>query len=337
LTLLRQLAGSLGLSPTTVSRALAGYPDVSASTRARVEAAAAAAGYRPNPTAQRLRKKTTDTVAFLMTRAEDQPYEPLFVDLLTAVADRLAREGLDLVLVTPPEGDEVAACRRIAEERRADGVVVVRTRRVDPRVRFLSERGVPFVSFGRTEERAPHAFVDTDGELAFYEATLALARMGHRRIAHISADQGYTFAHLRASGWRTAMAELGLSAALAADGAPTARTGHRLAAGLLAAPGDAPTALLCTSDRMALGAMRAVREAGLMPGRDVAVVGHDDLPTSAYADPPLASMSFDLGGVGRRLAEALVARMGGAPAEDLCEVWPVRHVWRASAGPPARG
>lgn len=330
---LRILAAHLGLSVTTVSRALAGYSDVAEATRDRVRDAADRIGYRPNAMARRLRMGRTDAVAFVIPRRPDGPYEPLFVDLMAAVGERLAHEGLDLVVVTERGDDPLAAYRHVVDDRRADAVVVVRTLQRDPRVAYLNDVGFPFITFGRTEEPVPHAFVDGDGTEGFRVATEHLHALGHRHIAHVGAAERYAFADYRLEGWRNAVDALGLRHDLVMTGEATPEAGYEIARRFLGLR-ERPTALLCATDRMAFGAIRAVKEAGFVPGRDVSVVGHDNLPSASYADPPLSTMEVAIAAAGARLAELVLDRIGGTAPERLQELWPLSHVWRASAGPP---
>ena len=129
---LRTLAKSLNLSITTVSRALDGYPDVSEKTRQRVKEAADASGYTPNAAARRLRKGTTEVVMMVLPAEPGHFNEPLYIGLLATLGERLAKAGYDLALIAAPPGPgELKAYRRIVEGRRADALVVVRTRRDD--------------------------------------------------------------------------------------------------------------------------------------------------------------------------------------------------------------
>ena len=96
---LRKLASDLGLSVTTVSRALDGYEDVAAATRERVIKAAAASGYRPNSAARRLRKGSSETVALIMPTEPGRFYEPVFGDLLAVIGERFAARRYDLMLL----------------------------------------------------------------------------------------------------------------------------------------------------------------------------------------------------------------------------------------------
>lgn len=329
---LRELADQLGLSITTVSRALDGYGDVAETTKQRVRRAAEAAGYRPNPVARRLRKGASETVALIMPTEPGRFFEAAFVDLLAVLGERLAARHYDLTLMAARPGpDEQAAYARLARERRVDAFILVRTRRSDPRVAFLQEHRVPFVCHGRTETGAPCAYVDGDGEAGFHALTTRLVGLGHRRIAHLGAPDEFSFAGFRAAGWRRAMAQAGLPDDLARAVPPTEEGGATSAAALLAGA-DRPTAILCATDRIAIGAMRAVEAAGLRVGRDVAVAGHDNIHAAAHTSPPLTTMELDARAAGEKLADMALALVGGASPEGLQHVLAPRQIARASTG-----
>ncbi len=332
---LRSLASDLGLSITTVSRALDGYEDVAVATRERVNQAAAAAGYRPNPAARRLRKGASETVALVMPTEPGRFYEPVFVDLLAVIGARLAERRYDLMLLAArPGAEELAAYRRIIKDRRADACVIVRTRRHDERVALLQQAEVPFVCHGRTETDRPYAHVDGDGETGFRDLTRRLIGLGHRRIAHLAAPDQFTFAAFRARGWRSAMAEAGLSDDLVLQCASSEEAGERAAAALLSGA-DRPTALICATDRIAIGAIQAVQAAGLVVGRDVAVTGHDNIHASRFTHPALTTMELDVRTVGECLADKLLHLIERGMPERPGDVFPLRHFPRASSAEAA--
>jgi LacI family transcriptional regulator len=330
---LKLLAKSLGLSITTVSRALDGYSDVAPATRKRVQAAAQAMNYRPNPAARSLRRRKAEAVAVTLPTEPGKFGPPIFLNMLAACGQRLAEEGLDLMLLpTAGRAGEMDTYRRLLDGRRADAVIVVRTRLEDERVAFLKERGIPFVTHGRTARSDEHAFIDGDGAAGFRDAARQLASFGHRRIAHIAAPQDLTFAHLRRKGWLKGLEEAGDGEPIEYTAQPTEAGGYEAAQWLLqqSAP---PTALLCATDSMAIGALSALKERGFTAGREIAVIGHDNLPSAAFTDPPLSSMEIAAPDVGRQLAEMLIARLGGREAGELQTILPVRQVPRATHGP----
>ncbi|MBM1174822.1 LacI family DNA-binding transcriptional regulator [Microvirga arabica] len=330
---LKHLAQSLGLSITTVSRALDGYSDVAPATRERVRAAAQAIHYQPNSAARSLRRRKAEAVAVTLPTEPGRFGPPTFLNMLAACGHRLAEEGLDLMLLpTAGRVEEMETYRRLLDGRRADAVIVVRTRLDDERVAFLKERGIPFVTHGRTARSDEHAFIDGDGEAGFREAARHLASLGHRRIAHIAAPQDLTFAHLRRRGWLAALEEVGLSDRPECTAQPTEAGGYEAARWLMQQR-TPPTALLCATDSMAIGALSALKEKGLMAGRDIAVIGHDNLPAAAFTDPPLSTMEIAAPDVGRQLAEMLIARLGGRDSRELQTILPVRQVPRITHGP----
>ncbi|MBB3660154.1 LacI family transcriptional regulator [Rhizobium sp. BK650] len=332
---LRQLAQSLGLSITTVSRALDGYSDVSVATRERVREAAERAGYRPNASARRLRKQRAELVAVTLPSDPGQVGPPHFLDMLSGCAEYLASFGLNLVIAPVPRSEsELDICRRFVDGRRVDAMLLVRTKRRDERVEFLQSRGIPFVTNGRTESPTPHPFIDGDGFSGFHAATTRFQGSGHRRIGHIAGPQQYYFAHVRRMGWKVAMDEVGLSSDLCAEGAPTEQGGYLAALELLRQP-SRPTALVCATDEMAIGALRALRE--IDGGSEISIVGHDDLPIGAFTSPALSTMRMTGQNLGANFASLLLRAIDGEPAEELQELHAIEFVDRESHRRPFRG
>nr|WP_256515574.1 substrate-binding domain-containing protein [Alsobacter ponti] len=328
------LAATLNLSITTVSRALDGYGDVAPATRDRVMAAAEAMQYRPNAAARRLRRGSTEVVSLVLPTGPGRFDEPLYLELMSVMGERFAERGYDLTLLAAPPGpDEMKTYRRLVEGRRADGLIVVRTRRQDPRIAYLLGTKMPFVVMGRSDTPGLYPFVDGDGEAAFAAATRDLAALGHRHIAHLAAPAALTYATLRRAGYERAMDELGLPRQVVECDAD--EQAARAACSELLAGAAPPTAILCATDRMALGVLRAARERGLSVPADLSVVGHDNLPAGAYSDPPLSTMELPLAETGDLLARMLLARIGGAPPDDTMQaIIPIRAVPRGSVAPP---
>lgn len=334
---LRAIAQRLDLSVTTVSRALGGYPEVGAATRDRVLAEAERIDYRPNQLARRLRHGRSEAIGLVLPAEAGQFDDPFFLRLLAAVGPPLQRAGLDLLVMTArPGAEELRAYRHLIEGRRVDGMLLARTRRDDPRIRYLLDRGAAFVAHGRCEDPRPHAFLDIDGEAACRAATQRLIEFGHRRIGLINAAPHYMFAHHRELGWRAALTKADLPPGPLRHAEPSEEAGFTVMRALLAEH-DAPTAVLCATDRLAVGALQAVSQAGLRAGRDISLIGYDDLPMASCTDPPLTTIEQSVARAGARMVELLLALLGGADPATLTEVWPARLIPRASDGPaPAR-
>jgi LacI family transcriptional regulator len=330
---LRAIAKRLDLSVTTVSRALGGFPEVAAATLARVRAEAARIDYRPNQLARRLRHGRSEAVGLVLPAEVGQFDDPFFLRLLAAIGPALQRAGLDLLVMTArPGAEELRAYRHLIEGRRVDGMLVARTRRDDVRIRYLLDRGAAFVAHGRCEDKRPFAFVDIDGAAACRMATERLIGLGHRRIGLINAAAHYMFAHHREQGWRAALAAADLPRGPIRHAEPSEEAGFTLMRGLLAERAP-PTAVVCATDRLAVGALHAVSHAGLRVGHDISLIGYDDLPMAGCTDPPLTTIEQPIARAGARMVEMLVALLGGADPAMLQEVWPARLVPRASDGP----
>ena len=330
---LRRIARTLNVSVTTVSRALGGFDDVADATRRLVIDEAGRIGYRPNAAARRLRVGTSDAIGVVLPTGPGQLEDPFFLRLLGAIGPRLSAAGLDLIVgAARPGGEEQAFYRQLVENRRVDGIILARTRRSDPRVSYLLTTGLPFVIHGRTNEARPHAFVDVDGRAAFRLATERLIGLGHQHIAMLNASLDYSFAHHRAAGFRSAMDEAGLQTTPSPEAEPTEENGFRLTQALLAS-GTLPTALLCATDRLAVGALHAATQAGLRIGTDLAIIGYDNSSVATYTDPPLTSFDPDVEGCALRMVEMMLALLGGASVSGMTELRQATMIVRGSDGP----
>ncbi len=332
---LKSLSQRLGLSMTTVSRALNGYEEVSEATRTRVMEAARENGYRPNPVARRLALGRAEAIGVVIPNPPGDFADPFFIELLAGMGSVFEAASLDLIVTAAPEGPaELPVYRRLVEGRRVDGLIVGRTRRHDERIEYLLDRDFPFVVHGRTTTSRPYAYLDMDNAQAFVTATERLIGLGHRRIALINAPAHLAFAAGRHDGYERALG----AAAIAVDPSLVVvcdlseQDGHRIALSLLDLPRP-PTGILCANDTTALGAMRAVKSRGLVVGRDVSIIGYDDLPFAGHTDPPLTTMHQPIRPAGARIAEMLRARMSGTPPEELQEVWRPKLLLRGTDGP----
>jgi LacI family transcriptional regulator len=333
---LQQLSSALGLSKTTVSRALAGYADVSPATRERVREAAERCGYRPSATARRLALGRVEAVGMILPTGPGHFDDPFFIELITSLAERLAAADLDLLVTTAaPGAAEMRALKRFVEHKRVDAMILARTQVRDERITYLLDRRFPFVSHGRSADPRGHASLDTDGAAAMATAVDHLVALGHARIGFIGAPDDRFFAVDRFRGFMAGLDAHGLSPVDSAvrHGAIDEASAAPLARSILAAE-PRPTALLCATDRIAVGAMRAARDLGFAVPADLSVIGFDDLPAGRHSDPALTTMGQSVGKAGHHLADMLLALLAGTPAEELREIWPVELIVRGSDGPP---
>ncbi|ODP34636.1 LacI family transcriptional regulator [Pandoraea sp. ISTKB] len=329
-----ELARQLDLAVSTVSKALNGRSDVSEATRERVLHAAKEFGFSADPAGRRLRSGHSETIGFVLSPPQSHFAHPFFLDLLMGIDEGLEKTPFQLVIVTARSVEsEVDSFRRLVEKQRVDAVMFGRTRRDDPRIRFLQERGIPFVTLGRSETGDPFPFVDIDRTVAGRNGTARFIGLGHRRIA-LLCTPGYLMLsqHLRE----------GYCAALDAAGLPfdpemiveseLSEAGGLAGARKLLAMKQPPTAIMCGHDLIASGAIQAITETGKRPGADVAIIGCDNHPLGPYLNPPLTTFSAPTLQAGQRMVDLLLAQMNGKSVESLQEVWSPELILRSSHG-----
>ena len=333
---LKELAASLGLSQTTVSRALNGYPEVNETTRQRVSEAAARQGYRPNASARRLATGRAGAVGIVYTTTEG--YGPHTSEFLGGLGGRLAEDEIDVLVSTADTlADELNAYRRAAQSKKVDCIILHATRPDDVRVELLCELGLPFVLHGRTDTPGKIAWLDIDNHAVSETSALYLLDQGHRQMALINGPRRFTFAAHREAGFLAALAARGvdLDPNLMVEGMFSDESGFRLMQGLLQQP-NRPTAVVAGSMMTALGAVRAIRAAGLEVGKDVSMIAHDDVFPYLNAEtmaPPMSTTRSSIRKAGWRIAELALELLGGRPPETIQELWPVDLILRQSTGP----
>lgn len=322
---LKSLAQGLGLSVSTVSKALKGATDVGAQTIATVRQAAAAAGYVPDLRGVKLRTGRTFLLYYQKAVAPMQEVPDAIVAAqIETIASCLAGTPYQLQIIpwnTATE-DPLPGIRRIVEGRLADGILLDTTQPQDARVRYLLEHSFPFVTFGRTELVSEHPYVDADNEQAAFLATQYLIQRGHQRIALISPPLTYTYALQRRRGYWNALQQAGLpiDPALLCEGGQDARVARNLAQ-QLAKLVDAPTGFVCANEVASFGVMAGLRDAGRTPGQDVEMVSRDGASISNYVFPPLPTLFLDIRTVASTLCDFLLRRIQGEAAHSLQHVF----------------
>ncbi len=341
---LRSLAQSLGLSPTTVSRALNGYTDVAPRTRNRVIEAARENGYAPDPRARSLATGRAMAIGHIIPSAsQHEIVNPVFADFVAGAGEAYAVAGYEMVLSVMPEGEEEEGYRRLAQSGRVDGLILQAPRPADPRITLLSELGIPFVVHGRaTHAREDYNWIDMDNRRAFAHATRHLVALGHRRIALLNGPDGMDFTTRRAAGYGDALWEADIPAdpELIRHERMTECYGYTATRDLLAGP-KAPTAFLTAGLLVAMGARRAAEEAGLRLGRDLSIVTHDDalsyLANGTQEAPVFTATCAPVQDMGREAAKMLLSAIAepGRPAQH--RLLPAQFIIGPSSGPAPLG
>ncbi len=276
---LKELAARLGLSPTTVSRALGGYSDVSPRTRERVEQATRELGYQPNRAARQIARGKADAIGIVYPLGGDYLGHPDFLEMLGGLAQRVEQDGIDLLLAAAPQHDELATYERMVHGRRVDALIVAHTEVDDARVDYLIRAGMPFLAYGRTSRPGDHAWFDFDNESGGRMTVQQLARLGHRRIGYVHSPLNLNFARQRHDGFVAGLREarLKLAPELVVPGGLERRAGYAAAQQLLGLA-QPPTAIVVDSSLGGIGVIRALLDAGVAVGTGISVLVYEGVP-----------------------------------------------------------
>ena len=339
---LKELSQNLGLSQTTVSRALNGYPEVSAATRRRVEEAAKANNYTPSTRAKGLATGQALAIGHVIpVSSRHEMVNPIFGDFIAGAGETYAKHGYEMILSIASDADESKTYEGLMSRRAVDGVIVHGPRMNDPRIPLLKDLGLPFAVHGRASGCAtPYAWLDVNNRRAFQRATDFLFDLGHRRIALINGIEEMDFAHRRRDGYLSALRshDVPVDQSLMRSGEMTEDFGHQSTRDMLDAP-KAPTAILCSSLISALGVRRAIEERGLVMGKDVSVVTHDDALSYLQngADVPIFTATrSSVRDAGRKLAKMLLDAIANPMAPLQQELLEAELMVGSSTGPAPR-
>jgi len=336
---LEGVARHVGVSAQSVSNALNNPARVAPATRDRILAAVAELGYRPNRSARALRNQRSRLIGVKVEASRDDRAALLLDQFLHALAESAGAAGCHLILCQADDQDaEIAAYRELLDTTAVDAFVLASTQSGDRRIEALRGWGVPFATFGRSwDGEEDLAWADVDGRAGIRAATEHVAAQGHRRIAHLGWPLSSETGRDRRLGWEEACARLDLPADRHAE-APDDFDAGRAAAHRLLDVADPPSALICCSDTLALGALRALAERGLRAGADIAVTGFDNSPAAALTTPGLTSLRQPLEQVAHDLVVAVEEMLAGTPSRRQTLLTPELVVRESSLrGPVAPG
>jgi DNA-binding LacI/PurR family transcriptional regulator len=273
------------VSLQTVSNVINSPHLVREETRERVRAAIADLGYRANQAARQMRTGRSRLIAVRIEPEHDGINGSILDRFLHGLTEAAAPVGYRIMLYTAVDDDaEIATYDELLAAYDLDAFVLTSTHHGDARTSWLASHDVPFVTFGRPWG-APewHSWVDVDGAAGTAEATARLLAAGHRRIGFVGWPEGSGVGDDRCRGWMTAMREAGLDpAGLDRRVVDRVSEAERVSRDLL--DNQSPTAFVCASDSLALGALRATAgrtpSAGGAAGQSIAVIGFDDTPVA---------------------------------------------------------
>ncbi len=330
---LEAVAARAGVSRATASRVLRGAANVSESSRAAVQAAAAELSYTPNRAARSLVTGRSDSVAFYVDENEDRLFtDPFFLGVLRSTHTGIADAGMQLVFSVASMPEDHARFLDYAAGGHVDGVLLISMHGKDELPERLEELGIPTVLCGRPLSNGQNLYyVDADNVGGAELAIRHLFDSGRRVVATVTGPQDMCAGQDRLAGYIKTVADLDLPMrpGLIANGDFTIAKGYEGMKNLLDAQPDID-AVFAASDLTALGAMRAIQASGRRIFDDVAVVGFDDTGDAATADPALTTVRQPTAEIGQAMAEVLLQRIAGEqPAKST--VLPVELIRRATA------
>ena len=329
------IAALAGVSQPTVSRALSGNPSVSEETRNKVLAAARELHYTVDKNASGLRRRQSRTIALLFFEdptPDDTLINPFYLSMVGSLTRACAKQGYDLLISFQQLSSDWHV--DYEDSRKADGILLLGygdylTAR--PRLEQLVDQGTHFVRWGAAAAGQVGTTVGSDNAQGGYLAGQHLVERGRKAIAFLGtiSEDCPEFVE-RWTGYRRALNEAGLEQddRLRIDAAPSEEAGRAAAVRLLeqGVPFDS---IFATSDLVALGAMRALHEAGIRIPEDVSIVGFDDLAAARLAEPPLTTISQDTRHAGEVLVETLISKLEEHAPESV--LLPVKLVVRGSS------
>ncbi len=299
---IRDVAARAGVSHQTVSRVINNSHAVRPATRARVEQAIAELGYRPDALAQSMARGRSGYLACLSPNLTDYT----FASIIHAAETEAREHGYYLMSASAPDaGTFSELIRDLAESGRAEGIMVINPY-ADDRHQFLPTDFPTVFAGARPRQEAADSVALDDVSVA-RQVTAHLLERGHRRIGMVTGPPGEDCTQDRTDGFYQAMKDTGLAveSSLILEGDWLAPSGYEAFRHFFALA-DPPTAVFAQNDQMAVGVLRAARDAGLLVPDELSVIGIDDIPLAAYFAPPLTTVRQDFAAIGRRAARLLI-------------------------------
>ncbi len=331
---LTRIAQEAGVSVSTVSRIVNGEPGIAESTREHVRTVMHRLGYNARP---------ERVITLLLTDAEENVFRNTFFLRLVRGANRCATaHGYHLMVSFCSDStDQAGFLESLVPGWISEGLILTSIERDDRSVEYLSEQGVPFCVIGRPENTANLLWVDNDNFQAMYHAVSELIDRGNRNIAFIGSDWSRTYIRDRYDGYRQALSRRGFEpdpalcepASGSSDDHGSAEAfGYERARRVLARA--TPDAIVATDDILAIGVLRALREAGR---EDIAVLGVNNSPAAGHERPSLSSIDTNAQLLGYSAAELLVEAVEGRAEAPAHRIVDTQLVYRESTGPGSPG
>jgi LacI family transcriptional regulator len=315
---IKDIARELGISPSTVSRALKDHPDISPETKKAVNELAEKLNYQPNIVALSLRQSKTNTLGVIIPEI----VHFFFSTVISGIEDVAYSAGYNVILTQSNESSqrEMTDMKALFNSR-VDGMLLSLSRETTnfDHIESMMAKGVPMVFFDRVYDHPNTSKVIVDDLSGAKEATLHLIEQGCKRIAHIEGSPNLEITKQRLEGYLEALKEknIPVDRDLIIPCPDPSIEGGKLAAEKILAMSNVPDGIFATNDPVAMGAMQAIRAKGLKIPQDIAVVGFSNWLFSSMTDPPLSSVDQPGFEMGQEATKLLIRQIETKSKEDI--------------------
>jgi LacI family transcriptional regulator len=331
-TTLEEIARHAGVSRSTVSRVMNDHPNVNTETRTRVLSVAESLNYQPNIAARGLAAGRTHILGLVIPMGVNalfsDPYFPLLIQGISSACN--ANDHSVMLWLAEPEYER-RTIRQILQGGLIDGVIVASALMDDPIMQALLKGGPPFILVGRHPSEPQVSYVDVENKNSARDMVAYLLRSGYRRVATVTGPRNMIAGADRLEGYLNALSDRKVARDdnLIVEGDFTEEGGYTAMQALL--PSE-PDAVFVASDAMAIGALRALREAGKRVPEDIAIAAFDDIPAAARTDPPLTTVRQPIQRMGALAAETLIDMISHPDNHPRRIILPTEMVIRQSCG-----
>lgn len=316
---IKDIARILGISPSTVSRALKDHPDINSDTKKAVNELANKLKYQPNAVALSLKNSRSNTIGIIIPEIVHY----FFSSVISGIEDIASQRGYTVIICQSNESfDREVANAKTLLSHRVDGILISISKQTNTFTHFqnLQEGGIPLVFFDRIAPGINADQVIIDDIEASYDATRHLIENGCKRIAHFAGPQSLLIGRNRLQGYINALTEAGLPVdnrlIIQADTFEKARN----TVGQMLDSGTIPDGIFAVNDMTAIGAMQTIQKRGLRIPEDVSIVGFSDGYLSGVTDPHLSSVDQHGYEMGTMAAEMLFKRILSDETEYIPEI-----------------
>jgi len=330
---LEDIAKKAGVSRSTASRVVNNHPNVSDDVRHRVQQVIQETSYQPHAAARTLASQRSWTIGLILPRTVSALFtDPYYPRLTQGIASACNQKNytLSLFLVSTRE-DEEKIFPRVARKGFLDGLLVQSGQIGDHLIDGVTKSDIPLVIIGRPFHTKGISYIDVDNINATLEAVNHLVSLGYQRIGTIAGPSNSTVGIDRLKGYLRSLKDndLPVDETLMVESEFTEQDGYQAMQKLIPAK---PQAIFAASDIIALGAMRAVKEAGLKVPDDVAFVGFDDQPLPTKPDPELTTIRQPVYRLGGRAVETLIELIENGTDAARSIIMETQFIVRQSCG-----